>query len=77
MAKKRRRKRTKVEIFRENLRKELDRQEMIFDALAARAGVTNGAISMILAGLRDPKLSTCEKIAKGLRVSLESLLTAS
>lgn len=77
MAKKRRKKRTKVEMFRENLRKELDRREMVFEVLAARADVTTGAISMILSGLRDPKLSTCDKIANGLGATLESLLSAS
>ena len=39
---------------------------MTLDAIARASGLTAGALTRILAGTRDPRLSTADKIAAGL-----------
>jgi transcriptional regulator with XRE-family HTH domain len=61
--------------FRQNLREELDFQDLTVKELSARAGVTKGALEMYL-GVREsmPPADAAVRIAKALGVTVEYLV---
>lgn len=50
-------------------------QGLSHDSLAERSGLTRQSISMIESGKRVPSIASCLKVAKGLGVSLQNLLS--
>ena len=58
----------------DRVRQGLKAKGFIFDDLALRLGVTRGAISHYLTGIREPNLAQVKEIAKMLDMSLSELL---
>jgi transcriptional regulator with XRE-family HTH domain len=54
---------TADQTFRENLQREMDIRGISQSELARRAGMNQTAISSLLAGRNEPRLSTIERIA--------------
>jgi len=48
---------------------------MTQEKLAARAGISRGYLARLETARQDPRLSTLEKLAKALKVSVAELLT--
>jgi transcriptional regulator with XRE-family HTH domain len=64
----------KVELFRSNVRREVQRTGVLYSVVAEKAGICSTYLSRILNGRSDPTLPVCEKIAFALGTSLEALL---
>jgi len=62
-----------TERFAQNLRDLRTEQTFSQEFLARRSGVHASEISRLEKGERDPRLTTIVKLAKGLRVGVESL----
>jgi transcriptional regulator with XRE-family HTH domain len=56
------------------LQKQLDRREWNQAEFAAKAGVSSGRVSDWIREVRAPNLTSCEKIAETLGVSLDEVL---
>ncbi len=63
-----------AEMFRANVRARCEALGMNQTALAVAVGVTPAAISQILSGATEPKLSTAFRIAHALKCSIEDLV---
>lgn len=64
----------KAELFRANVRREVQRTGVLYSDVAKKAGICSTYLSRILNGKSDPTLPMCEKIAFALGTSLEALL---
>jgi transcriptional regulator with XRE-family HTH domain len=62
--------------FNEWLSEKLTEKELSQAELARRAGTTQSAISLVLSENRNPGPEFCEKIARGLKISLEEVYRA-
>lgn len=62
--------------FGRNLRALLESLGITQAEFAARTGITQGAVSMILSGDRDPSLETVIRILKVIPVKFEMLIRA-
>ncbi len=64
----------KIELFRENVRRQAGLLGLRYLDVAEKAGICHTYLSRILHGKSDPTLPVCERIAAALDTSLEALL---